>query len=105
MYLFLHLCDSNLIVRRGKPEEVVASLIKQLGSVSTVAFHEEVVKRLFLLLEGVTVLSRFMVSLFLGFVLPGNFRRTECGEKSERCLRPDEGQRSHLLGVHAVPQR
>lgn len=36
-------CDSNLVVRRGKPEEVVADLIKRLGSVSTVAFHEEVV--------------------------------------------------------------
>lgn len=34
--------DSNLVVRRGKPEEVVADLIKHLGSVSTVAFHEEV---------------------------------------------------------------
>ncbi|KAI4901418.1 hypothetical protein NFI96_018549, partial [Prochilodus magdalenae] len=33
---------SNLIVRRGKPEEVVSDLIKQLGSVSAVAFHEEV---------------------------------------------------------------
>ncbi|XP_072306991.1 cryptochrome DASH [Eucyclogobius newberryi] len=33
---------SNLIVRQGKPEDVVADLIKQLGSVSTVAFHEEV---------------------------------------------------------------
>uniref|UniRef100_A0A3Q3KQD9 Cryptochrome DASH n=1 Tax=Mastacembelus armatus TaxID=205130 RepID=A0A3Q3KQD9_9TELE len=32
----------NLVVRRGKPEQVVAELIKQLGSVSTVAFHEEV---------------------------------------------------------------
>lgn len=30
------------MVRRGKPEEVVADLIKQLGSVSAVAFHEEV---------------------------------------------------------------
>lgn len=40
--LFLHTCDSNLVVRRGKPEEVVADLIKHLGSVSTVAFHEEV---------------------------------------------------------------
>lgn len=39
---FLCVCDSNLVVRRGKPEEVVADLIKQLGSVSTVAFHEEV---------------------------------------------------------------
>lgn len=34
---------SNLVVRQGKPEEVVVDLIKQLGSVSTVAFHEEVV--------------------------------------------------------------
>uniref|UniRef100_A0A3B3ZN71 Cryptochrome DASH n=2 Tax=Periophthalmus magnuspinnatus TaxID=409849 RepID=A0A3B3ZN71_9GOBI len=33
---------SNLIVRQGKPEDVVADLIKQLGTVSTVAFHEEV---------------------------------------------------------------
>uniref|UniRef100_A0A665UNE0 Cryptochrome DASH n=1 Tax=Echeneis naucrates TaxID=173247 RepID=A0A665UNE0_ECHNA len=33
---------SNLVVRRGKPEDVVAELIKQLGSVTTVAFHEEV---------------------------------------------------------------
>eukprot|EP00064_Thunnus_orientalis_P007326 superscaffoldBa00000805_g7346 len=33
---------SNLVVRRGKPEDVVADLIKQLGSVSTVAFQEEV---------------------------------------------------------------
>lgn len=42
MGLFLHVSDSNLVVRRGKPEEVVADLIKHLGSVSTVAFHEEV---------------------------------------------------------------
>lgn len=41
--LFLCLCDSNLVVRRGKPEHVVAELIKQLGSVSTVAFQKEVV--------------------------------------------------------------
>lgn len=44
---FVCLCvrvfDSNLVVRRGKPEDVVADLIKQLGSVSTVAFQEEVV--------------------------------------------------------------
>uniref|UniRef100_A0A3P8ZFV4 Cryptochrome DASH n=1 Tax=Esox lucius TaxID=8010 RepID=A0A3P8ZFV4_ESOLU len=33
---------SNLVVRRGRPEEVVGDLIKQLGSVSAVAFHEEV---------------------------------------------------------------
>ncbi|XP_054893666.1 cryptochrome DASH [Poeciliopsis prolifica] len=33
---------SSLVVRKGKPEEVVADLIKQLGSVSSVAFHEEV---------------------------------------------------------------
>lgn len=32
---------SNLIVRQGKPEDVIADLIKQLGSVSTVAFQEE----------------------------------------------------------------
>ena len=37
------MCHSNLVVRRGKPEDVVADLIKQLGSVSTVAFQEEVV--------------------------------------------------------------
>lgn len=41
--IFVCVCGSNLVVRRGKPEEVVADLIKQLGSVSTVAFHEEVV--------------------------------------------------------------
>lgn len=57
MCLFLHLCDSNLIVRRGKPEEVVASLIQQLGSVSTVAFQEEVDKGPFLFTFGVTVTS------------------------------------------------
>ncbi|XP_077410083.1 cryptochrome DASH isoform X1 [Vanacampus margaritifer] len=33
---------SNLVIRRGKPEEVVADLIQQLGSVSVVAFHQEV---------------------------------------------------------------
>ncbi|XP_077591772.1 cryptochrome DASH [Stigmatopora nigra] len=33
---------SNLVIRRGKPEEVVADLIQQLGSVSTVAFHQEI---------------------------------------------------------------
>ncbi|CAB1341255.1 unnamed protein product [Coregonus sp. 'balchen'] len=32
---------STLVVRRGRPEEVVSDLIKQLGSVSAVAFHEE----------------------------------------------------------------
>ncbi|XP_056155795.1 cryptochrome DASH [Lampris incognitus] len=33
---------STLLVRRGKPEDVVGDLIKRLGSVSAVAFHEEV---------------------------------------------------------------
>ncbi|XP_063062289.1 cryptochrome DASH [Engraulis encrasicolus] len=33
---------SNLVVRRGKPGQVVEDLIKQLGSVSAVAYHEEV---------------------------------------------------------------
>uniref|UniRef100_A0ABM5GMQ2 Cryptochrome DASH n=1 Tax=Pogona vitticeps TaxID=103695 RepID=A0ABM5GMQ2_9SAUR len=35
---------SNLVVRKGKPEEVVRNLIDQLGSVAAVAFHEEVTK-------------------------------------------------------------
>lgn len=39
---FVCVFDSNLVVRRGKPEEVVADLVRQLGSVSSVAFHEEV---------------------------------------------------------------
>lgn len=43
VFIFVCVWDSNLVVRRGKPEEVVADLIKQLGSVSTVAFHEEVI--------------------------------------------------------------
>ncbi|XP_066572923.1 cryptochrome DASH isoform X2 [Amia ocellicauda] len=34
----------NLLVRKGKPEDVVGDLIKQLGSVSAVAFHEEATK-------------------------------------------------------------
>lgn len=33
---------STLLVRHGKPEDVVSDLIKQLGSVTAVAFHEEV---------------------------------------------------------------
>ncbi|NXK08079.1 CRYD protein, partial [Herpetotheres cachinnans] len=33
---------STLVVRKGKPEDVVCDLITQLGSVSAVAFHEEV---------------------------------------------------------------
>lgn len=33
---------STLLVRHGKPEDVVCDLIKQLGSVTAVAFHEEV---------------------------------------------------------------
>ncbi|XP_075994213.1 cryptochrome DASH [Genypterus blacodes] len=33
---------STLVVRQGKPEDVVAGLIKQLGTVSAVVFHEEV---------------------------------------------------------------
>uniref|UniRef100_A0A3P8RFZ4 Cryptochrome DASH n=1 Tax=Astatotilapia calliptera TaxID=8154 RepID=A0A3P8RFZ4_ASTCA len=37
---------SNLVVRRGKPEEVVADLVRQLGSVSSVAFHEEVLSHI-----------------------------------------------------------
>ncbi|XP_053121667.1 cryptochrome DASH-like [Hemicordylus capensis] len=32
---------SNLVVRKGRPEEVVHDLIAQLGSVAAVAFHEE----------------------------------------------------------------
>uniref|UniRef100_A0A8D0FYP9 Cryptochrome DASH n=1 Tax=Sphenodon punctatus TaxID=8508 RepID=A0A8D0FYP9_SPHPU len=32
---------SNLVVRKGKPEDVVCDLITQLGSVAAVAFHEE----------------------------------------------------------------
>uniref|UniRef100_A0A672R2C8 Cryptochrome DASH n=1 Tax=Sinocyclocheilus grahami TaxID=75366 RepID=A0A672R2C8_SINGR len=33
---------STLLVRQGKPEDVVSDLIQQLGSVTAVAFHEEV---------------------------------------------------------------
>lgn len=33
---------STLVVRKGKPEDVVRDLISQLGSVSALAFHEEV---------------------------------------------------------------
>ncbi|NXR00811.1 CRYD protein, partial [Sagittarius serpentarius] len=33
---------STLVVRKGKPEDVVRDLINQLSSVSAVAFHEEV---------------------------------------------------------------
>ncbi|NXN18582.1 CRYD protein, partial [Indicator maculatus] len=33
---------STLVVRKGKPEDVVNDLITELGSVSAVAFHEEV---------------------------------------------------------------
>ncbi|KAI2649019.1 Cryptochrome DASH [Labeo rohita] len=33
---------STLLVRQGKPEEVVSELIQQLGSVTALAFHEEV---------------------------------------------------------------
>ncbi|XP_065114187.1 cryptochrome DASH isoform X1 [Paramisgurnus dabryanus] len=33
---------STLLVRHGKPEDVVSDLIKQLGSVTALAFHEEV---------------------------------------------------------------
>ncbi|NXA82963.1 CRYD protein, partial [Thryothorus ludovicianus] len=33
---------STLVVRKGKPEDVVCDLITQLGSVTTVVFHEEV---------------------------------------------------------------
>lgn len=51
--LFVHLITSNLfqasilyfstlVVRKGKPEDVVCDLITQLGSVSAVVFHEEV---------------------------------------------------------------
>ena len=37
--------------------------------------------------------------------VPGNFRGTECGEKSKGCLCTDEGQSSQLLGDDTVPQR
>ncbi|NWI68711.1 CRYD protein, partial [Todus mexicanus] len=33
---------STLVVRKGKPEDVVRDMIAQLGSVSAVAFQEEV---------------------------------------------------------------
>ncbi|NXA35801.1 CRYD protein, partial [Eudromia elegans] len=33
---------STLVVRKGKPEDVVHDLITQLGSVTVVVFHEEV---------------------------------------------------------------
>ncbi|XP_043923143.1 cryptochrome DASH-like [Protopterus annectens] len=33
---------SNLLMRRGKPEDIIQDLIKELGSVTAVAFHEEV---------------------------------------------------------------
>uniref|UniRef100_A0A1B8YA04 Photolyase/cryptochrome alpha/beta domain-containing protein n=1 Tax=Xenopus tropicalis TaxID=8364 RepID=A0A1B8YA04_XENTR len=32
---------SNLLLRRGKPEEIIAGLVKQLGNVSAVTLHEE----------------------------------------------------------------
>lgn len=37
---------SNLVVRCGKPDQVVDDLIRQLGSVTAVAFHEEVCTKL-----------------------------------------------------------
>ncbi|NXA44734.1 CRYD protein, partial [Nothocercus julius] len=33
---------STLVVRKGRPEDVVCDLITQLGSVTVVVFHEEV---------------------------------------------------------------
>ncbi|NXX24606.1 CRYD protein, partial [Nicator chloris] len=33
---------STLVVRKGKPEDVVCDLITQLGSVTALVFHEEV---------------------------------------------------------------
>lgn len=69
MWMFLHLCDSNLIVRWGKPEEVIANLIKQLGSVSTVAFHEEVDKGLALFNFGVTVTPLcVLIAIFIAWL-------------------------------------
>ncbi|CAI5789150.1 cryptochrome DASH-like isoform X1 [Podarcis lilfordi] len=35
---------SNLVVRKGKPEDVVCDLISQVGSVAAVVFHEEATK-------------------------------------------------------------
>ncbi|NP_001084438.1 cryptochrome DASH [Xenopus laevis] len=35
---------SNLLLRRGKPEEVIEDLVKQLGNVSAVTLHEEATK-------------------------------------------------------------
>lgn len=92
-------------MRRGKPEEVVADLIKQLGSVSTVAFHEEVVKRPFSHCSGHNSITLWDARNFFSGRVPGNFGRTECGETSEGCLCTDEGQGSHLLGLYTVPQR
>lgn len=94
------------MVRRGKPEEVVADLIKHLGSVSTVAFHQEVEAASPRLPATRRELSR--PALTLSLLRPnatGDVRGAERGEASEGRVRADEGPSSHLLGVDAVPQR
>ena len=40
--VFLCVCVSTLVVRRGRPEEVVADLVRSLPFVSAVVFHQEV---------------------------------------------------------------
>uniref|UniRef100_A0AAR2K3F7 Cryptochrome DASH n=1 Tax=Pygocentrus nattereri TaxID=42514 RepID=A0AAR2K3F7_PYGNA len=63
---------SNLIVRCGKPEEVVSDLIKQLGSVSAVAFHEEVAseeKRVEMKVKHVCSQNKVKVQTFWGSTL------------------------------------
>lgn len=87
VFILVSMCDSNLVVRRGKPEHVVAELIKQLGSVSAVAFQKEVVLNSHAVISDNINNHNFKITTRLSRVyVQGNIRRAECGKKVEECL-------------------
>lgn len=96
---------STLVVRQGKPEEVVGDLIKQLDSVTAVAFHEEVrFREATHSAESCECTS----SVFLVFNCQfpeGGVRGKDCGEEAKGHLLPKQSQSSDFLGVYTLPQR
>lgn len=95
---------STLVVRQGKPEDVVGDLIKQLDSVTAVAFHEEVrFREATHSAESCECRIQYLQS-FCQFP-EGGVRGKDCGEEAKGHLLPKQSQSSDFLGVYTLPQR
>ncbi len=103
--IYMPLC-STLLVRQGKPEDVVSDLIQQLGSVTAVAFHEEVRFRAINSHHWSYRLWECKVQSDTFCLLPeGGIRGKVSGEEAKGHLLPKQSQSSDFLGFHSLPQR